>query len=254
MSAWHGEPLRFRGTPGDLTAAVPDPEFPTRRFPVRLALEQSEAWRGRAPLAARAFRVEGDMVLQMSLPARTPPGTYEGTIEVDGEERGVVIEVDPEVELQLVPDQLTLHGAPGERITAELTLANAGNVAVEIRSTYAVGLFATGGVERALHRVYMEAARDTPDDETGAKGPEDRPVDRLFGHLAQEHGGLLRASVDEGAGTIDPGETRSLRLTFAIPERLARGRTYTGTWALHDLRYYIRLVVSDSSEHGEGER
>ena len=261
MSAWQGEaegaPLVFRGTPGGLTAAVSDPELSARRFPVRLALESNESWRGKAPVAARAFRVDGDMVLQMSLPARTPPGRYEGTIDVEGTERAVVIEVEPEVELQLVPDQLTLHGAPGERLTTELTLANAGNVAVEIRRAHAVGLFAVGGVERALHRVYMDEARGRPDDAKERSAPDERPaerpVDRLFAHFADEHGGLLRVSVDEGAGEIAPGETRALRVTFAVPERLTRGRTYTGTWPLHDLRYYIRLVVSDDPRSARDE-
>ena len=253
MNAWRGggEPLRFRGTPGDLTAAVSDPEVTARRFPVRLALESSAAWRGQPPVAARAFRMAGDMLLQMSLPARTPPGTYEGTIEVDGEEHAVVIEVEPEVELQLAPDQLTLRGAPGDRLSAELTVLNTGNTAAEIRRAYAAGLFAVGGVERALHRVYTERPQAAGDE--GKGGHEERPIDRLFGHFAEEHGGLLRIAVDDGAGDIEPGEARALRVTFAVPERLTRGRIYTGTWALHDLRYYIRLIVSDAHTPARGE-
>jgi hypothetical protein len=167
----------------------------------------------------------------------------------------VVIEVEPEVELQLVPDQLALRAAPGDRPTVALTLVNAGNVPAAVRRTHAVGLFATGGVERALHRTYVEL-RGGPagkGDDAGGEGgpraraarPAERPVDRLFELLGEEHGGLLRLTVEEGAGDVAPGERRELRVTLAVPDDLRRGRTYTGTWALHDLRYHVRLVVED---------
>ena len=241
------EPFRFRGTPGSLSAAVSEGEAVARRMPVRLALGGKaerggkRARVGTAPdadvLVARASRVEGDLVLQLTLPPRTPPGTYEGTAEVDGEERAVVVEVEEEVELEVVPDQLTLKAAPGEHVAAALTLVNAGNVEVEIRKAYAFGIFAAGGLERALHRAYVE------------KRPEgERRVDFLFERLAEEHGGLVRVAIEEGSGELAPGEARPVRASFHVPKELTRGRTYTGTLPLYDVRYYVRLVVPAGKE------
>lgn len=229
------KPLRFRGTPGSLSAAIAEGEIRARRLPIRLAGGATRA--AAQPLTARALRLEDDLVLQLSLPARTPPGTYEGTAEVEGEERAIVIEVEPEIELEVVPDQLTLEATPGEHVAVPLTIVNAGNVVVEIRRAYAFGIFAVGGLERALHRAYT------------AKRPEgERRVDFLFDQLAEEHGGVVRVAVEEGGGELKPGEAREVRANFHVPSDLHRGRTYTGTLPLYDVRYYVRLIVPDGKE------
>jgi hypothetical protein len=230
------EPLRFRGTPGSLSAALREGDAVPRRLPIRLTGKAAEALAA-GERVARASRQERDLVLQLALPPRTPPGTYEATVDVDGKERAVVIEVEPEVELQIVPDQLTLRAAPGDHTTVPMTFANAGNVPVEIRKAYAFGIFAAGGLERALHRAYVDER---------AEG--ERRVDYLFDRLADEHGGLVRIAIEEGSGDLAPGDAREVSASFRIPERLARGRTYTGTWPLHDVRYYIRLIVPDGKE------
>lgn len=231
-----GETLRFRGTPGSLSAALRDPEATPRRLPVRLLLTPGAGRATGEPFVARAIRLEGDMVLQMTLPPRTPPGRYEGTAEAHGVKRAVVVEVEPDVELQIVPDQLTLHGcSPGARIPADVTVANAGNVPVEVRGAYAFGVFATGGLERALHRTY-----------TQKRSAGDRRIDLLAEGLAEEHGGIVRVAIEKGEGSIEPGETRDVRLNFHLPSTLALGRAYTGMLAIHDVRYYVRLVLAEA--------
>jgi hypothetical protein len=230
------EPLRFRGTPGSLAAAVRDPDTIPRRVPVRVAMG-GDAKKGASDLVVRATRIEGDMMLQMALPARTPPGTYEGTVDLDGETRAVVIDVEPEVEIQVVPDQLTLQASPGDKVPVELTIANAGNVAVEIRGAYALGIFASGGLERALHRAYTDKLPDGT-----------RRVDYLGDRLADEHGGIVRIAVDAGEGVIESGDVRTVTFNFHIPSGLQSGRTYTGTLPLHDVRYHVRLVVVEGRQ------
>jgi hypothetical protein len=222
---------------------VREAEAIPRRLSVRLGLASAGNRREAEPIVARASRIEGDMVLQMTLPPRTPPGTYEGTVELDGEQSPVVVEVEPEIELVLVPDQLTLRGAPGDRVQAELTIANAGNVAVEIRRAHGIGIFAEEGLERSLHRAYRD------------ERPEGvRRIDYLADLLAEEHGGIVRVGVEEGAGDLEPGETRELRVSFHLPADLKPGHTYTGTWPLHDLRYYVRLLISEPQEPASGRK
>ena len=224
-------PLCFHGTPGSLSAAVREGEKVARRVPIRFSKKAAVGLTG-SDHVAHASRPEGDLVLQLRLPPRTPPGRYEAAIDVDGTKRPVVVEVEPEIELQIVPDQLTLRAAAGGHVPVNLTFVNAGNVAVEIRRAYAFGIFASGGLERALHRMYAD----------------ERPegvgrLDYLFDKLADEHGGLVRVDIGAGSGQLGPGEAREVRATFRLPEQLTRGRTYTGTWPLHDVRYYVRLVI-----------
>ncbi len=237
MSAsWNDDsPLRFRGTPSEMSAMLREEDELPRKVPVKLALNAEEAWKAAEPHVARAIRAQGELTMMMSLPRRTPPGTYEGTVEVDGEERPVVIEVEPEVELDIVPGQLTLEVAPGENVPVDVQISNLGNVAVELRKAYALGSFAVGGLERSLHRAYTEKR---------AEG-ESR-IDFLAERMAEEYGGITRVAVEEGAGEIEPGETRDVRFNFHVPSDLKSGRTYSGTLPIHDLRYYVRLVVSGS--------
>jgi hypothetical protein len=234
----HGErALHFRGTPGSLSAVAPAERELPKRLGVQVLVDRAERWKGAGELTARATRIEGEMTWQLTLPARTPPGTYEATAVVDGEELPIVIDVEPEVELQASPDQLVLSGAPGEHVERQLTIANAGNVVVELRKAYAFGIFASGGLERSLHRVYTE---DRPE---GV-----RRIDRLADLLAEEHGGIVRVSVTEGSGDLEPGESRAVDLSFHLPPDLRSGRSYTGVLPVHDLRYHVRIEVTGRSD------
>lgn len=229
--------LHFRGTPGSLSALSPPEQELPRRLGVQVFFDRAERWKGAGEVTARATRLEGEMTWQLALPARTPPGTYEATAVVDGEELPIVIDVEPEVELQASPDQLVLSGAPGERVERRLIIANAGNVAAELRKAYALGVFASGGLERSLHRVYTE------------ERPEGvRRIDMLADLLAEEHGGIVRVAVSEGAGDLEPGEARAVDLTFHLPRDLRSGRTYTGVLSIHDLRYHVRIEVTGRND------
>jgi hypothetical protein len=229
--------LHFRGTPGSLSALAPPEQELPRRLGVQVFLDRAERWTGAGELTARATRLEGEMTWQLALPARTPPGTYEATAVVDGEEVPIVIDVEPEVELQASPDQLVLNAAPGERVERQLIIANAGNVPAELRKAYAFGIFASGGLERSLHRVYTE------------ERPEGvRRIDMLADLLAEEHGGIVRVAVTEGAGDLEPGEARAVDLSFHLPADLRSGRTYTGVLAVHDLRYHVRIEVTGRND------
>jgi hypothetical protein len=151
----------------------------------------------------------------------------------------VTVEVEPDAELELEPGQLELTGAPGERVEVVLSVGNLGNVPVDIRHGYAFGVFAIGGLERALQRTFSAE----PDAERGR-------ADQLLDHVAEEHGGLVRVEIGDGAGMLAPGEFRDLTVHFRIPDAIDPARTYAGTWPFHDLRYYVRLIPR-AKEHTE---
>jgi len=228
--------LIFRGTPVSLAAIAP---------PAAEARGERSMARNAVARAAFAAPGEGGRVLQVSasaagdrevlrtfVPRATAPGRYEGSVTVDGVERTAIFEVEPEPFLRIVPDRLQLAAAAGEQLTRRLTILNLGNVAVEVRGAYAFGLFDVGGVERAVARTI------------GGEAGEGRSADRFVGMLADEHGGMVRLRVEEGAGNVEPGEARDLTVTFHLPDRLRAGHTYWGTWPIEYLRYYVRVQTT----------
>jgi hypothetical protein len=237
MAAGADTPLRFRGGPTALAAALAAPlPASAAAAPVDVAARAAESPSPRLSLALPAERasrlVVADRVARLDVPRDTPPGSYEGTLEIGGETRSVVVDVEPEPFLRLVPPRLVLTAAAGARVPVELALVNLGNVAVEVRGAYAFGLFDVVGVERAIARTFV-----------GEK-TEGGSADRLVDALGEEHGGMVRARVEQGAGSVEPGETRALTVTLALPDRLRAGHTYWGTWPLDYLRYYVRVTCA----------
>lgn len=231
--------LVFRGSPLSLSALAPgDLDVSPGIHAGRMSTGPAES----LSVAMHASPTDAGAFLRTHLSRSTPPGRYEGTVTVDGVERDAVFEVEPETFLRLIPERLQLQAAPGEHVTRALTLLNLGNVAVEVRGAYAFGLFDVGGVDRAVSKTF------------GGEPAERGNIDRFIGMLADEHGGMVRVRVDEGEGTIEPGESRELSVTFALPSRMRPGHTYWGTWPLDYLRYYVRINVARGESHEESGR
>jgi len=220
-------PVRFRGTPLALSAALADVEVPAGGLTVRLAAARDL----RAADEISAWSSPSDPILRLHLPRTTPPGTYEARMKVGDVDRDVVITVEPEVCLRFLPERLVFEAQPGERVSFDLTMLNLGNVEVEIRGAYAFGVFDVGGTERAIARMVSE----TPAEGRGR-------VDVLADAVADEHGGLVRLKVDRGSGPIAAGASREVAITVHVPDRIRDGHTYWGTWPIHNMRYYVRIT------------
>jgi hypothetical protein len=230
-------PVRFRGTPTSLAALVGAAAQVAPEHPIRLAVPEKAVLSGGREL--RALAAGDDGVLRLHLPRATPPGTYQATMALAGEEREVEITVEPEVFLRFFPERLILSAAAGEHVPVSLTLLNLGNVSVELRGAYAFGLFDVGGVERAIAR--MVGAHE------GA-----RRIDVFTDAVAEEHGGMVRIKVESGEGELPPGESRELRLSLHVPPGLREGHSYWGTWPLYNVRYYVRITGRSGSAGGVG--
>lgn len=220
-------PLRFRGTPFGLAALAGAPRDEPRQHVLRLAAPERALLAGGRELHAMA--APGDVLLRTHVPRSTPPGTYRATVEIDGEEREVEIEVEPEAFLSIFPALLKITAAPGAQVGEQLTIANLGNVPVDIRGAYGFGVFDEEGAERAVGKM-MTA------------GEDERRADVLANAAAEEHGGIVRVKVESGEGELPPGETRSLDVSFHIPPKVRPGHSYTGIWPLYNLGYYVRLT------------
>jgi hypothetical protein len=231
--------LHFRGSPRLVEGLAPVPPLEVAAVPVSINLDLPRQKPEplvvqTAPAGATASR------LRFSLPEETPPGTYRGTLQFGGQRYPAVVEVEPHPHLLISPSQLSLQAAPGEEVEIALTIVNDGNVEYEVPRAHGFGLFDVTGVERAIGATLRDSEKN---------GLE--RINRLADEVADGHGGLVRVNIKEGAGSIAPGKLSNLRVALRLPKQLKAGQTYSGTWPLLNLRYYVRIYVSNQSTNGE---
>jgi len=216
----------FRGTPRALDCLVGIPHREVGPVP-RISVDAPNV----RLQSIFAFDVGGKASrLQLSMSENTPPGNYKASVELGGKAFPAEIRVEPYVHLALSPRQLIVAAHAGEKQHLELTLANSGNVPCEIGSTYAFGLYDVHGAERGIGAAFRQR------ENTGEKRWE-----RLLEELASGHAGTVRVQLEQGHGSIAPGDVRTLRLDLHFPAKLEAGHTYSGTLAMENLRYYVKV-------------
>lgn len=230
------EPVVFRGPPDRLASVVPlaalpeDPAGAESVVTLKGAEVRGLRVRSRAPAAGEA------RAATLRLPETTPPGTYRGSAELAGRAIPILAEVAPRPRLQSHPRRLELSAEPGATVTEEVTLVNAGNVPCEIARATTFCLFDGGGIEHAL---WAALGQDPP------KGRS--RMDVLLDDLAASHGGLVEARAEK-AGSVQPGASRTIRLTLSFSDRLRPGHGYGGAWETEGLRLPVRVRVPAKRE------
>ncbi len=245
MESKQTKPLRFRGSPRIVQGVAPLTSDQALNAALSLDLKLPQAHRvtretpehplQTVPLSSFASR------LRFSLPESTPPGAYEGSVQIGNETYPVVVEVEPHPQLFISPRQLIIQAVPGQEITMNLSLGNSGNMPCDIRKGYAFGLFEVNGLDRAIGAALGQA-------------PEEgrTRLDRLIDEAADNHGGSVRVNVQEGAGVLEPGDLRDLTVTLRFTDRLKPEHTYWGTWPLYNLRYYVKVFVGPKEDKDSG--
>lgn len=226
--------IQFRGSPTELEGLIPlaFQDVVSSGIPL-LYLNQSKSQEDAAPVTVQAESAgRTATILRISLP-ETPPGKYQATCEIGKERYYVSIEVDAEMLLIASPTHLRLQGSPGSTVSADITLVNSGNISVDIPSQLKLGLLDLKGPERAFGLALSERGKDGQ-----------TRINRFVDELAASHSGQISLVVEDGAGTLDPGQMRRLRISLTIPERLKGDRLYSGTLMLFNLAYYIEILVT----------
>jgi hypothetical protein len=240
MATTDSNPIRFHGTPRRAEGLAPLTHEQARTATLSLDLKLPPALKQTAPVTLQTVPVGSSATrLRLSLPESTPPGTYAGTLQVDSERYPIVVEVKPHPYLVISPRQLVLEVAPGAEAIVDLMLVNTGNVVCQITKAHLFGLFDVQGVERAIGMALG----------TSSEKGQGR-LTSLMDEAADNHGGLVRVAVREGAGPIEPGALRNLRATLRFSDHLKPGRTYWGTWPLLNLKYYVRVSVASPLRAG----
>ena len=68
----------------------------------------------------------------------------------------------------------------------------------------------------------------------------------LADELASSHGGPVRVRVDEGAGVLEPGASRGIKVSFEFHGELVAGRGYFGYWDVGGTVCTVRVEVVQS--------
>lgn len=185
----------------------------------------------------------GTSEIRLRLPRETPPGTYNGEGPFGGEQRGIVVEVEPDVRVRVHPKRTALSVEAGSRAPFEITIVNTGNVPIELPTNAVFDLDDAEGQDRALGR----ALRATlPDGE--------RRVDRFFEEIRATHGGEARVTIQSGAGPLAPGETRELSCVLDVPATVQAGQSYLGAWPLGNGGHVLLVEVTKGAPPTTGRK
>ena len=232
-AAQRGAPIRFRGVPASLTGVIADRDDTSGAISVTMRGFPTKG----ASLELSAYADADPRIVRVSMPSSVAPGTYEGTLTIDGDERAIELEVEPSPQLRVVPEQLRIEAQPGDVVRTSLTMLNSGNVAVNVRRVQAFGIFMEGGVERALRLAYVRTLETN-----------ERRVDIIADNLAAAHGGLVRMTITHGAGSVEPEAVEPIEAELKIPTELDAGSVYGGNWELPGLVYPVRITIPGAEQ------
>ena len=222
--------VHFEGTPTALTALVDVP--PSQRKAIMVDVQLPDLDSAQPVRTLTAPVADTRTQVRLMLAPGTPPGSYPGTMHTPQGDLPAVIRVQDRPHLIVTPTMLRIAASPGGSVTQHLTVANAGNVPCTIGRAYAFGLFETDGLDRAVGAGLLAGT-----------GGLDR-VATIADSLADSHGGLVRVSVREGAGVLNPGETRQLVAVLRFSDRLRPGQQYFSSWRLADVCAPVLIDVA----------
>lgn len=231
-------PLVLVGPPRDLRGELQVRNTSDRKVIVRQPRLKAAPRRGRGAAARRQVLPDTTLSLRrivvragqsrpvplsIALDPTTPPGTYEAELEIDGEERQVLVHVTEDVSLVLEPAELVLAHRPGGKVEKQVVFRNTGNVPVTIRSIGTVVL----DEELAHCRALRGALADVGDT---MKNLDDFVV--ALGRRYRAIYETLALKVHNEKVTLAPGTTEVVTLTIAVPEKLEPRSRYSGYAAI----------------------
>jgi hypothetical protein len=227
------EPLHLRGAPRSIRGlvAMTQSEIGTSPRGVFDGLR-----RDREPFDVRMVPRGTHTELRVTFPDSTAPGEYRGTMHLGDRSFAAIAQVDARPRLVCLPLKIELTSGRNRRLRETLTLLNDGNVVTTIEKHYGFGLFSTTGLDRAIGTAFQ------------AHGTKARAgSETFFEAAAEEYGGVVAASVAEGAGPLKPGEARNVTLSFRLSEQAHRRAEYFGYLPIASLVIPVFIHNADYS-------
>lgn len=189
---------------------------------------------------ARAFERGDRLRLDTAIARHAPPGRHKATLVIDETETPVTIEVAERRKLRFYPSAVRITGRPGDKAVAEVSVANLGNVPLDVPTGGISGLFASDGLAGAFAGAYAVDSEDHQE------------IFGAFIHgLRRGYLGLMKVGFEgeADAGQLQPGESRTLKASFVIPQstdknQIGAGRRFHATFNFDVGRLVARLTLS----------
>jgi hypothetical protein len=240
-----GQPLVLVGPPRDLRGEFRIQNATGEKIVVRQPVVRTLAVAGRTKTAYAV--PEAELVLRrivvrpgqsrpvpiaLALDPRTPPGTYEAQLDVDGEQRSVIMHVTEDLRLSIAPSRILLPNRPKEKVRKQVVFTNEGNVPITVKSLGTVLIDEELAHSRAFRGALSDAG-DTMEDIDDFAVALGRHYRKIYDAL------VLKVQNDEI--TIAPTETQALELNITLPEKLEKRSRYSGYAAIatNNLRFTI---------------
>lgn len=228
-----GPPARLRGTirvrngSGD---KVKLSSLPLRRAAVTAAAAQPAL---AISLAARVYpNQDVRLPATVALDPTTPPGTYEGSVDLGNGEQPVRMYVVEHVDLRVEPQQVFIFSDGDLVFERQFVAENAGNVPLVLGNQCVVPLGDLTDFKTAV-RHGLKGACD-------AKASDD-VLKAFFCAWAQQQVGDL--SITREPITLAPGETRAVTVKFQLPEDIRRFRRYVVQLPLYTATVQVEIVT-----------
>lgn len=189
----------------------------------------------------------GEIAVRLHIDPRTPPGRYPAALQMGDAQVPVEILVPEERLVDLQPNSIAAHVAPGQELAHKIVVENRGNVPIAVHDPDAVALQPAEALHDLLRRALKETNTDDPDEfqrSLVARGREMIQADR---------GRLVLARIDEGAQEIPPGGSALVTLRYRVPPRLDRGTEYLMHFHLAGVPVQVRLHYPRSNGGNGGE-
>lgn len=220
-----GPVLRFSGTPARVQALVPLPADALAGAALRVQLAT-----GTLDVPAVAVPAAPGQSTVRLVPAEPlPAGHYRGRLEAPGAAFDAEVDVLGKARARPYPTRLELTARGETEVTIDVL--NTGNVDLEIATAYAVPLEEAGTLGRAI---------------VAGIATEQRGLDRwgvAAESIAASQAGVARIAVRDGAGAVPPGEARRVVAAVRLPDELAAGVTYVGSWRLDGRNVPLSVTV-----------
>lgn len=220
------EPLVFYGPPDAIEGGIRLHNPTDERTRVRgVALEEASIYGpGGSPLRHLPVNARLDPREQAMVPVRfqadprTPPGTYEMTLQLGKVTRHATVYVTEKVELRVRPREVFFYTEGDLEFEREFVVENAGNVPIRLGGRCRVLLVDRQQLPIALQSGLAEACSQEWQD----------ALKSALCALSREHVGPL--IIDREDATLSPGETRMGPATFRLPKDLRPFRRYEAIW------------------------
>lgn len=170
------------------------------------------------PLAARSIGVVRGQI-RLRLDPATPPGRYEGGVEIAGVARPIVIDVVETIDIAIRPQPVVIDLASGPKHKTAVAIENRGNVplTIDLAGDYPLGEEIAIFPER-IERDESDALRRLADLFARTIGARAR--------RAMRDAGTVTLAMPDGVMRIDPGATQTVAVGVTLPEGLSPGIRY----------------------------